>query len=295
MGDTTQALDRVVGANRWTRRDEQEPGTAKQLKAVLQRLAKLAAPALDAAVIEVTDVRSDRTTMFCLGEANHLVEGEKEDGLDDELIAGLSALLREAGSDARFARAGDAIACVTPAQVAALAAAGVTAVVLEPDGDDADEGLADGYRRPTLADVPGEDVVIKKPRPGGPARERKVKGPMAIGPVTVTGGATVSFDAADRVDQVVATKGALKLDAGLAGRTLSLGLRGRAEFRDRSWRAWGELAADLAWDDNAIHAGDEIDVLDGHVAGLVLAAAGTIGGKKKAAGAVVDVDRLKRA
>lgn len=295
MGDTTQTLDRVVGANQWARRDEQEPGTAKQLRTVLQRLAKLASPELDAAVIEVTDVRSDRTTMFCLGEASHLVEGEKEDGLDDELIAGLSALLREAGSARRFARVGDAVACVTPAQVEALRAAGAPVVVVEPEGDESDEGGAEGYRRPMLADVPGEEVVIKKPRPGGPARERKVKGPFAIGPVLVTGGATVSFDAQDRVDQVVATKGALKVDAGLAGKTLSLGLRGRAEFRDRSWRAWGELAADLAWDDNALHAGDEIDVLDGQVAGLVLTSAGRIQGKAKAAGAVVDVDRLKRA
>src|SRR5688572_9720629 len=132
MGDTTQALDRVVGANRWAARDEQEPGTAKQLRTFLQKLAKLATPELDAAVIEVTDVRSDRTVMYCLGEASHLVEVEKDDGLDDELIAGLSALLREGGSERRFARVGDAFACVTPAQADALRAAGAAPVVLEP-------------------------------------------------------------------------------------------------------------------------------------------------------------------
>lgn len=279
-------LNTSLGATRWTLLDQLGTvGTARKHSKALKSLAKLAQGALDDLAVETRDERDERETVLIIADRTLTIETEKADTLDDTALEGLSAALAAAGASRRYAwieRDGEvAVACLEPSEVAALQAKGLTVTLVEPEEDEGEgEGGLGGWRRPTRADVPGADAD---------AAQVRVDGPGEIGPVAFKGAAVVTFDRDGAVDQVRSAKGPLTLAVSLAGETVTVQLKGRAELRDAGWRAWGALAKDLSWEGGEVHAGDEIDVVDGRVAGLVLQKAGTIHGRSRKAASVVDL------
>lgn len=142
-------------------------------------------------------------------------------------------------------------------------------------------GIAD-YRRPSERDMPGERLL-----PGHRPAERRVIGPLSVGPVEILQEATVTLDARGAVDQIRA-QAPLRVPATVDGTWIAVRLRGRVELRDTGWRAWGVLLTDLRWSGGELHAGDEIDVVDGVLAGAVLHTTGRLGEQTLPAGAILD-------
>jgi hypothetical protein len=278
-----EVLDSMLGNKRWAR-VEADPGTAKQHAKRVTALGALAGSPLSGLSVDAKDEKEDRTTVLSVGSTQIIVEAEKEDGIGDDVLEGLNGALKAAGAGVRFAwahRDEGAVACLTSDEAEKLRKAGLPVEELG-DGDEGEgDGALGGWRRPTRADVPGAAE-------GSPV---KVEGKMDVGPVTSGGAVEVTFDAAGNVDQIRAKKGPLTVNAKFAGTNVAILLKGRAECKATGWRAWGELAKDLTLGDTQIHAGDEIDIADGHVEGVVLVAAGTVFGKARKAGAVVDIPR----